>query len=156
MMEEDILRNLSRTQMLNGSWKNDVELTAAALLVFVRRGHTSRKGHFRRQVSRVAEWLAANTAAGFAAFLCALALRELAEADGVAPPPVSLPEPEGDLERTAHAVLNNLPDRNLNLKKIEDMDDLRLAVVTGQKGLHVPDGLMKQNLGWFLAGCVEE
>lgn len=157
MMAEDILRDLSRTQMLNGSWKNDVELTAAALLVFVRRGHTSRKGHYRRQVSRAAEWLAANTTSGFAAFLCALSLRELAEADGAAaPPPVSLPEPEGDLERTAHAVLNGLPDRNLKLKKIEDMDDLRLAVVTGQKGLDVPAGLMKKNLGWFLAGCIKE
>ena len=78
----DSLRWLARTQLVNGSWNNDIEQTAAALLAFVRHGHTTRAGSFRQIVKRAFSWLEGQAARGTALFIKALALAELAAATG--------------------------------------------------------------------------
>jgi hypothetical protein len=79
-LSEDALRWLARTQLLNGSWGEDVERTSAALLAFVRSGHTTRAGSFRQALRRAVEWLAAHPGDAFAAQARARALQELAAA----------------------------------------------------------------------------
>ena len=82
---ELVLRELARTQNASGSWGAgdvEVEFTAAAVLAFVRGGHTRRSGHFRRQVSKAVRWLLARgDAAGFAARALSLALAEVEAAE---------------------------------------------------------------------------
>jgi len=82
---EDQLRWLARTQNVSGSWgadESEVEQTAAAILAFVRAGHTHRGGHYRRQLAKAIKWLLAATAKGPAAYARAQALAELAAATG--------------------------------------------------------------------------
>jgi len=82
---EELLRWLARTQNVSGSWgagETEVEQTAAAILAFVRAGHTHRGGHYRRQLARAAKWLLAATARGLAEYARAQALFELAAASG--------------------------------------------------------------------------
>jgi hypothetical protein len=82
---EDQLRWLARTQNVSGSWgadESEVEQTAAAILAFVRAGHTHRGGHYRRQLAKAIKWLLAATAEGPAAYARAQALAELAAATG--------------------------------------------------------------------------
>jgi hypothetical protein len=136
---EETLRWLARTQDLDGSWGGDAERTAAALLAFIRAGHTTRAGSFRQAVRRAYEWLASARPAGFAAFLAALALAELARATGQAAHQDSaakrlagLPDPASPLEGAvlgrlgiAQAAGEAAPDPLLSL------DDLRLAAVAG-------------------------
>ena len=77
------LRWLARTQNVNGSWRDDVEMTAAALLAYVRAGQNSKDGHYRPQVKRAFDWLRrSRPAGGFPAFVRAVALAELAAATG--------------------------------------------------------------------------
>ena len=82
---ERALRELARTQNASGSWGAgdvEVEFTAAAVLAFVRGGHTRRSGHFRRQVSKAVRWLLSRgDAEGFAAGARALVLAELEAAE---------------------------------------------------------------------------
>lgn len=76
---------LARTQNLTGSWSDgneEGELTAAALLAFVRAGHTTRVGIYRAQVRKAADWLKAANLTGFAAFARWRALHELDVAQG--------------------------------------------------------------------------
>jgi Ca-activated chloride channel family protein len=54
---EALLRKLARTQMVNGSWDQDVEMTSAALLAFVRQGHTTHTGSYRQQLRKAYQWL---------------------------------------------------------------------------------------------------
>ena len=63
---EELLRQLARTQQVDGSWEGDVEHTAAALLLFVNRSHTTHSGHYRRQVMKASSWLKQATGDGFA------------------------------------------------------------------------------------------
>ena len=82
---EDPLRDLARTQNVSGSWGSgdrEIELTAEAILAFVRRGHTTRSGHYRRQLAKALQWLLAAKATGAAAVARALALAEMGEAIG--------------------------------------------------------------------------
>jgi Ca-activated chloride channel homolog len=82
---KDPLRFLARTQNVSGSWgtgKLEVELTAAAILAYVRRGHTTRRGHYRRQLAKALQWLLAATGEGIAAVARAVALAEMGEAIG--------------------------------------------------------------------------
>ena len=148
---EKTLKRLARTQNLNGSWQDDVEMTAAALLAFVRSGHTTHKGHYRKQVGRAVEWLAETPASGLAAFAAAAAAAELAQATGnpdhreaadkaAAAPPT----PTADLEKKAAAALQQ--DAALALDRIETMDDLRLAVLY-RLALTVPEGLLMAQEG---------
>ena len=87
---ERALRELARTQNASGSWGAggvEVEFTAAAVLAFVRGGHTRRSGHFRRQVSKAVRWLLTRgDAEGFAARARSLALAEVAAAETGAGP----------------------------------------------------------------------
>jgi len=82
---ERALRELARTQNASGSWGAgdvEVEFTAAAVLAFVRGGHTRRSGHFRRQVSKAVRWLLAQgDAEAFAAGALSLALAEVEAAE---------------------------------------------------------------------------
>jgi len=82
---ERALRELARTQNASGSWGAgdvEVEFTAAAVLAFVRGGHTRRSGHFRRQVSKAVRWLLARgDAEGLAAGARSLALAEVEAAE---------------------------------------------------------------------------
>jgi len=57
---DDILKQYARTQNVNGSWNDSVEMTAAVVLTFVREGHTARTGNYRRQVKKALDWLKAN------------------------------------------------------------------------------------------------
>jgi Ca-activated chloride channel homolog len=82
---EDPLRWLARRQNVSGSWGQgaaEIEMTAAALLAFVRAGHTTRAGHYRRQLAKAMKWLLGAHATGFAAQARAQALAELAAAIG--------------------------------------------------------------------------
>lgn len=82
---EELLRWLARRQNVSGSWgsgETEVEQTAAAILAFVRMGHTHRGGHYRRQLARATKWLLAATAQGLAEYARAQALSELAAATG--------------------------------------------------------------------------
>lgn len=82
---ERALRELARTQNASGSWGAgdvEVEFTAAAVLSFVRGGHTRRSGHFRRQISKAVRWLlACGEAEGFAGLARTLALAEMEVAE---------------------------------------------------------------------------
>lgn len=87
---ERALRELARTQNASGSWGGgdvEVEFTAAAVLAFVRGGHTRRSGHFRRQVSKAVRWLLTRgDADGFAAGALSLALAEVEASEAGAGP----------------------------------------------------------------------
>ena len=156
-----VLRELARTQQLNGSWQDDIEHTSAALLAFVRNGHTTLKGHFRKQVARAAGWLVQSNPVDFQAYLRALALRELADATGSAEliavvdlQVETLPQPANDLETAAYSVLKKTPDQIKALKGIKTLGDLRLAVVTKAEGLKIPAKLLEKDLGRALAACI--
>lgn len=82
---EDTLRRLAREQNISGSWGHgaeEVEITAAALLAFVRAGHTTKAGTYRRQLAKALKWLTAASASGFTAQARAAALAEMAAATG--------------------------------------------------------------------------
>lgn len=82
---EALLRWLARSQRVDGSWENDLEWTLAALLVFLRAGHTTRAGSFRVQVRRAAAWIIQAQAADTLALVRAIVLGELANLDALAP-----------------------------------------------------------------------
>ncbi len=155
---KNIFHELARSQQLNGSWKEDVEITAAALLAFVRSGHTTQKGHYRKLVQRAFTWLAETHAFGFAGFLRALALRELAQAtqspahtaafDAVM---AGLPAPQSGLESTVFNILTNAPEAIPPMLKADSLDDLRLAVVTGSPCSQIAPELIRDDLGQALA-----
>jgi len=58
MTTDALLRELARTQNVNGSWQDDIELTLAAVLAFVRNGHTTHAGSYRQQLRKAYVWLA--------------------------------------------------------------------------------------------------
>jgi Ca-activated chloride channel family protein len=81
------LRVLARTQNVSGSWGSgaaELERTAEAVLAFVRVGHTTRSGSYRRQLAKAVKWLLAHAgeARGAARQACARALAAMAEATG--------------------------------------------------------------------------
>jgi hypothetical protein len=81
---DERLKWLARTQQVNGSWEEDIETTAAAVLAFVRSGHTTRTGSYRAQVRKAALWLqnVLLNPSGFPVFAGVRALRELEAATG--------------------------------------------------------------------------
>jgi Ca-activated chloride channel family protein len=134
--KEDTLRWLARNQRVNGSWKDDVETTTAALLAFVRAGHTTQEGDYRRQVSKAIQWLNANKGDGFAAFLRVLALRELSAAtrqeshQQIAKEALQqLPPATNDLEKAALAILKGEKPAHRRPSRVFSIDDLRWAVL---------------------------
>lgn len=106
---------LARTQNVNGSWDDDVERSAAALLAFVRAGHTTRAGNYRRQVHKAATWLSGQLDTNdFALFIAVKALDELHAASG-------------DFE-VPDEIRNALPDFQApsDTSSAATLDDLRL------------------------------
>jgi Ca-activated chloride channel homolog len=100
----EIIKWLARTQNLSGSWgggADEAEQTAAALLAFVRAGHTTRAGNYRAQVRKAADWLKAATLTGFAAALRWRALHELDTAQNTTAYAFPAPQPNSDAERAA-------------------------------------------------------
>ncbi len=131
---QEVLRLLARTQNLNGSWNNDLEATAAALLAFVRQGQTPQNGLYRRQLRKTLQWLLSHPAdSGFAGFVRVIALRELADKQN-APDLLQtsltlqgqLPAPATELEKLAAQILSNQPVTH-SLTTINSFEDLRLA-----------------------------
>jgi Ca-activated chloride channel family protein len=145
--QEEGLRLLARTQQLDGSWGGDVERSAAAVLAFVRAGHTTRSGSFRQALRRGLEWLAGNPGSGFASFARARALSELAQATGdarqtavAAQVQAALAAPSTPLEAAFTA-----PGRPAKPTKVEDLDGLRLAGLAGGP-CAVPAALLSDEL----------
>jgi Ca-activated chloride channel family protein len=138
---EAVLRWLARTQMVNGSWSDSVEWTSAALLAFIRAGHTTRAGTYRQALRRALRYLVENTGEGQAQFYRARALAELAEATrddfdrkAAQASRLVLPGPATVLEAAA------LGQGGQALTAISSLDDLRLAVMV-RAALPVPPGL---------------
>jgi Ca-activated chloride channel family protein len=162
---EDTLRWLARTQNVNGSWQDDVEMTAAALIVLVRAGHTTRQGHYRTGVKRAFDFLVASHASRTATFFRAVALAELAAATGAsahreaAEGAIKNLKPGNELERLALAratapsqVPTGAPDA------IRDLNDLRMAAVSRAR-CEIPDRLFggrKGELARVWAACLPE
>jgi hypothetical protein len=136
---------------VNGSWKDDVETTAAALLAYVWAGHNSKDGHYRPQVKRAFDWLRrSRPAGGFPAFVRLVALAELAAATGAQVHRQAaqlalkeLAEPRTKLETAAlarasspAAVVPGAPDT------VNTLNDLRLAALC-HAPLAVPKSLQE-------------
>jgi Ca-activated chloride channel homolog len=140
---EERIKWLARTQNVNGSWRDDAEMTAAALLAFVRAGHTHRTGNYRRQIAKTANWLASWTLqeagkfAGFVPFVVVRALDELNKAAGDYAVPDSvrhaLPHPASDSENAAMGV-------GTTPSVIHTLDELRVAALL-EGAASVPDTL---------------
>ena len=124
---------------MDGSWDGDAERTAAALLAFIRAGHTTRTGSFRQAVRRACEWLRSSRLAGFGAFLGARALAELARATGQAADQASAErvraEPPPPVTPVEKAVLGWLDAGQAPAEgvpgSLHSLDDLRLAAAAG-------------------------
>jgi Ca-activated chloride channel family protein len=135
---DDRIKWLARTQHVSGSWgggATEIEMTAAALLAFVRAGHTTRTGNYRRQVRKAADWLieALEEAGGFDAFVAMRALVDLGKAEGGAKyVPESFhsrtPAPRNDAEWAAlRGSVTDLPE------SIKTLNDLRIvAMIQGE------------------------
>ncbi len=119
------LRDLARSQNVDGSWGQGdeaVERTAVALLAFVRAGHTTRSGHYRRQLAKALKWLLAASGSGVAALARAVALAELAQAIG-----------DANLAQTAQAAQASLPPLSAPpAGTLTTLDALRAAVLLRQ------------------------
>jgi Ca-activated chloride channel homolog len=143
---------LARIQQLDGSWRGEVELTSAALLAFLRSGHTTRSGSYRQQVRRATQWLSAQSASGFAAFARAAALSELAALTGAPAQQAadnalaSLPAAATSLENAARVLLNRGGPVPAGPDSIRNLDDLRLAALL-KVVLPVPAELLGSELG---------
>jgi hypothetical protein len=152
------IRELARAQQLDGSWNNDLEMTAAALLAFVRQGQTTQKGYYRKQLQRAFAWLAQTSGIGFAGFLRALALQELAEATqkpehqaAFEQTLAALPAPADDLQSAALQTLNGAPGTFTAPTTVQSLDELRLAVLTRASGIKTAPELLDGILGRALA-----
>jgi Ca-activated chloride channel homolog len=129
---EEALRWLARSQNVSGSWgqgADEVELTAAALLAFVRAGHTTRAGHYRRQLAKALKWLLGASSTGVAAQARAQALAELAAAIG-----------DAGLAQTAQAAQAGLPAPSAPpAGPLTTLDALRAAALARQPAPIAPE-----------------
>jgi len=148
---EDALRWLTRTQRVDGSWNADGEHTAAALLAFVRHGHTTRTGDFRQIVKRAFSWLESHMHQGGAEFVIALALAELAQATGLpghqkaaSAARARLLSPVSALDKVVMACIENkiLSAPGGEPGEIDQLDDLRISAVLKKNGYGSP-GLLQ-------------
>jgi len=135
------LKWLARTQNVSGRWgsgSDEVEMTAAALLAFVRAGHTTRTGNYRQQVRKAANWLKAAQASGFAAFVKYRALSELDAATQHADQYAANAKP-------THAPANDAERAALNVQPfampmdIASLDDLRVRALAAGEVVVRPD-----------------
>ena len=119
-----------------------MEWTAAALLAFIRAGHTTRAGMYRQALKRAARYLVEHVGEGQERYFRARALAELAEAvpaevDRRAAAQASrlvLPGPSNALETAALEQGGQAPPA------ISSLDDLRLVVLLRMQ-MPVPPGL---------------
>jgi Ca-activated chloride channel family protein len=133
---EQFLRMLARTQRLDGSWDEDVERTAAGLLVFHRSGHTATAGSFRQTVRRALHWLETHPALGFAGFARKQALAETGARTGKVNPDEALTTAEiASWENELAAAALHAGDG-----EIATLMDLRLAGLLGRR-VKVASGL---------------
>jgi Ca-activated chloride channel family protein len=131
---EEILRWLARTQLVNGSWHDDVEQTSAGLLAFIRHGHTTRSGNFRQIVKRAFSWLENQSVNGQDMFIKTLALAELAAAtqqaahhQAAASAFAALPPPATLLEKAVIACIEVKAPPSIAAKtEVNNINDLRL------------------------------
>jgi Ca-activated chloride channel family protein len=83
-VKRDLLQKLARSQKADGSWGDDadaMEWTCAAVLAFVRRGHSLQKGTYRRILENAVAWLLQHPAKdALAEQMRALALWEVRQA----------------------------------------------------------------------------
>lgn len=111
---DERIKWLARTQNVSGSWgsgADEIEQTAAALLAFVRAGHTTQAGNYRRQVRKAAEWLRDASATDLNLAIKVRALTEL----------------EGTLQQSERYV----PD-NLSLASLPHGSDLEKIIIKAQ------------------------
>jgi hypothetical protein len=122
---QELLRWLARVQNVSGSWgsgETEVEQTAAAILAFVRAGHTHRGGHYRRQLARATKWLLAASAQGLPEYARAQALVELAAATG-----------DSKIALAAQLVQTGPPPTSIALTgPLSSLDELRAAALAHQ------------------------
>ena len=122
---QELLRWLARVQNVSGSWgsgETEVEQTAAAILAFVRAGHTHRGGHYRRQLARATKWLLGATAQGLPEYARAQALAELAAATG-----------DTKIARAAQLVQTGPSPTSIALTEpLSSLDELRAAALAHQ------------------------
>lgn len=104
---EALLRQLARMQKINGSWNDDVEWTSAALLAFLRHGHTPRAGSYRRQISNALAWLKTASAPENLTNVRDAVLAALDGNSGAAKSPDSKPVKVNTLEMLREAALEN-------------------------------------------------
>jgi hypothetical protein len=135
-------------------------MTAAALLAFLRRGHTTRSGNYRQQVRRAVAWLAGQSASGFAAHAQAVALVELAALTGTPSHQqaaesalAALPAPASHLESAARLHLTRGGPQPVEPQALRHLDDLRLAALL-KVILPVPPILLQTDLGWTWAAAL--
>jgi Ca-activated chloride channel family protein len=129
---EDPLRWLARRQNVSGSWgqgADEIEMTAAALLAFVRAGHTTKAGHYRRQLAKALKWLREARATGFAELAWAHALAEIAAATG-----------DAGLQQVAESAKARLASVSAPpAGPLTTLDALRAAALTRQLAPVAPD-----------------
>ena len=118
LSSEGLLRDLARTQNVSGSWgagSEELELTAAAVLAFVRGGHNRRTGHFRRQMSKAVTWLLTQPSHdGFASRARRLALQEVAEAEG----DIGLRRPAAPGDDSVETLVGQARERVAELRRV--------------------------------------
>ncbi|HVP20565.1 MAG TPA: VIT domain-containing protein [Anaerolineaceae bacterium] len=139
---EETLRWLARTQQLDGSWNSEVEMTSAALLAFVRHGHTTTGGNYRQILRRAYAWLQMNTGSGQAVFVRAMAFARLAKATrhpghaaAAAAASAELPEPGSITEQAIYDRLHDIGQFSLEgLEQITTLEQLRLAAIMEKDG----------------------
>lgn len=151
---EDRLRGLARLQQADGSWGNDPEQTAAALLVFIRAGHTTRRGAFRPALRKALVWLKRASLSGWTACLRARVLAEMAQVSGddsdvraAREARLALPAPANVLEAAALDGAGTAP------ASIASLDDLRLAALV-HAHLPVPQTLLANPLASVWAAAM--
>jgi Ca-activated chloride channel homolog len=145
---ELLLRELVRTQLLNGSWEENVELTMAVLLLFLKNGHSPRRGHFRTQLQRSFDWLLAEPTRGDAEFLRVYAFHKLAQTDGyeydwqtAEQLRQALPRPANRLQRAIWDYLQEQGYEGELLSQVNSLEDLWLAVIFNSTDLLVSPSL---------------
>ncbi len=83
--KESKLRRLARRQRMNGSWDEDVEMTCAAVLAFLRLGHSPTAGSFRPALRKALAWLRTQHPEGFISLLYRRVLEEAGAASALPP-----------------------------------------------------------------------
>mgnify|MGYP000168035138 CR=1 FL=1 len=134
--KKDRLRWLMRNQALNGSWDDNMEKTAAALLAFTRAGYSPHHGPYKKTISRAYRWILHAQGEGFLAFLRALVVYECAKLTGLASYHKdsreiisSLPEPASPLDSACLNRINGFPFAIP--EGLSRLDELRLKAIDG-------------------------